>query len=93
MGWRTKQGSGIGDEEIAEYFYLMNILFELYLHGKVLASHSVFSLRSEESCGVGEFNDLKKMVDWVKKTVRRIIQTLPINDTILYHTQLRFVSL
>jgi 4-alpha-glucanotransferase len=46
----------------------------------------VFSLRSEESCGVGEFNDLKKMVDWVKKTGQRIIQTLPINDTILYHT-------
>ncbi|HOF99424.1 MAG TPA: 4-alpha-glucanotransferase, partial [Paludibacteraceae bacterium] len=46
----------------------------------------VFSLRSEESCGIGEFYDLKKMVDWAKKTGQRIIQTLPINDTILYHT-------
>ena len=46
----------------------------------------VFSLRSEESFGIGEFNDLKKMVDWAKKTGQRIIQTLPINDTILYHT-------
>ncbi|MDD5185097.1 MAG: 4-alpha-glucanotransferase, partial [Paludibacter sp.] len=46
----------------------------------------VFSLRSGEGFGVGEFNDLKKMVDWAKKTGQRIIQTLPINDTILYHT-------
>jgi 4-alpha-glucanotransferase len=46
----------------------------------------VFSLRSEQGFGIGEFNDLKKMVDWAKKTGQRIIQTLPINDTILYHT-------
>ncbi|MDD4968789.1 MAG: 4-alpha-glucanotransferase [Paludibacter sp.] len=46
----------------------------------------VFSLRSEEGFGIGEFNDLKKMVDWAKKTGQRIIQILPINDTILYHT-------
>ena len=46
----------------------------------------VFSLRSEEGFGIGEFNDLKKMVDWAKKTGQRVIQTLPINDTILYHT-------
>lgn len=46
----------------------------------------VFSLRSDEGFGIGEFNDLKKMVDWAKKTGQRIIQTLPINDTISYHT-------
>ncbi len=46
----------------------------------------VFSLRSEESFGSGEFYDLKKMVDWAKRTGQHIIQTLPINDTILYHT-------
>lgn len=46
----------------------------------------VFSLRSEKSFGVGEFADLKLMIDWAKKTGQRIIQTLPINDTILYHT-------
>ena len=45
----------------------------------------VFSLRSSTSFGVGEFNDLKLMVDWAKLTNQRIIQTLPINDTILYH--------
>ncbi len=46
----------------------------------------VFSLRSDEGFGIGEFNDLKKMVDWAKMTGQRMIQTLPINDTILYHT-------
>ncbi len=46
----------------------------------------VFSLRSEDGFGIGEFNDLKKMVDWAKKTGQQLIQTLPINDTILYHT-------
>ena len=46
----------------------------------------VFSLRSEEGFGIGEFLDLKKMVDWAKQTNQHIIQTLPINDTILYHT-------
>ena len=46
----------------------------------------VFSLRSDEGFGIGEFNDLKKMVDWAKKTGQRMIQILPINDTILYHT-------
>ena len=41
----------------------------------------VFSLRSEESMGVGEFLDLKKMVDWAALTGQKIIQILPINDT------------
>lgn len=41
----------------------------------------VFSLRSAQSCGIGDFSDLKKMVDWAKKTGLSIIQLLPINDT------------
>lgn len=46
----------------------------------------VFSLRSQEGFGIGEFNDLYKIIDWAKLTDLRIIQTLPINDTILYHS-------
>ena len=45
----------------------------------------IFSLRSKDGFGVGEFTDLKKMVDWCIITNQRIIQTLPINDTILFH--------
>jgi 4-alpha-glucanotransferase len=46
----------------------------------------VFSLRSKKSFGIGEFYDLKLMVDWAKQTGQKMIQTLPINDTILYHS-------
>ncbi|VBB45875.1 4-alpha-glucanotransferase [uncultured Paludibacter sp.] len=46
----------------------------------------MFSLRSEEGFGTGEFLDMIKLIDWAKQTGQRIIQTLPINDTILYHT-------
>lgn len=41
----------------------------------------VFSLRSDEDAGVGDFYDLKKMVDWCVKTGQKIVQVLPINDT------------
>ncbi len=46
----------------------------------------VFSLRSEESFGVGEFYDLKKMVDWAEETGLKVIQILPINDTTMTGT-------
>ena len=46
----------------------------------------VFSLRSEKSFGVGEFYDLKKMVDWAEVTGLKVIQILPINDTTMTHT-------
>ena len=41
----------------------------------------IFSLRSEGSFGVGDFGDLKLMIDWCNKTNQRILQVLPINDT------------
>lgn len=42
----------------------------------------VFSLRSKKSFGVGEFTDLELLVDWAKETNLKLIQILPINDTI-----------
>ncbi len=48
----------------------------------------VFSLRSENSFGTGEFLDLKLMVDWAVKTGQKLIQTLPVNDTILHHSNM-----
>ena len=41
----------------------------------------VFSLRSENGFGVGEFSDIKLLVDWAKTTGLKLIQLLPINDT------------
>ena len=46
----------------------------------------VFSLRSEDDFGVGEFYDLKKMVDWAAATGQGILQLLPINDTTMTGT-------
>ena len=46
----------------------------------------IFSLRSEGSFGVGDFGDLKKMIDWAAKTQQRVIQVLPINDTNMTYT-------
>ena len=46
----------------------------------------VFSLRSKSSFGVGDFGDLKKMIDWVALTRQRVLQVLPINDTTQTHT-------
>ena len=46
----------------------------------------VFSLRSEGSFGVGDFGDLRLMVDWVARTGQRLLQVLPINDTTSTHT-------
>ncbi|MCQ2144811.1 MAG: 4-alpha-glucanotransferase [Bacteroidales bacterium] len=41
----------------------------------------VFALRTADDFGVGEFRDLKKLVDWAQKTGQTLIQILPVNDT------------
>ena len=46
----------------------------------------VFSLRSYDDMGVGDFYDLKGMIDWAASTHQRILQLLPINDTTMTHT-------
>ena len=46
----------------------------------------VFSLRSTHSCGVGDFGDLRLLVDWAVTTGMKIIQLLPVNDTTATHT-------
>lgn len=46
----------------------------------------VFSLRSEHSYGVGDFGDLKHLVDWAVVTGMKVIQILPVNDTTVSHS-------
>ena len=46
----------------------------------------IFSLRSEGSYGVGDFGDLKTMIDWVAATGQRALQVLPINDSTITGT-------
>jgi 4-alpha-glucanotransferase len=48
----------------------------------------VFSLRGEDSFGVGEFNDLFGFIDWTKSVGMKMIQLLPINETIATHSWL-----
>ena len=53
-------------------------LYDVRLAGMLVP---VFSLRSEGSFGVGDFGDLKNMVDLVCETGQRVLQILPVNDT------------
>ena len=46
----------------------------------------VFSLRSIHSCGVGDFGDLRRMVDWAVAIGMKMIQILPVNETTVAHT-------
>jgi len=44
----------------------------------------VFSLRTKEGLGVGEFPDLKLLADWAKQAGLQMIQILPVNDTMVH---------
>ena len=41
----------------------------------------VFSLRTADDFGIGEFRDLRPLVDWAAATRLSVIQLLPVNDT------------
>ena len=47
----------------------------------------VFSLRSRNSLGVGEFNDIQLLVDWAKSVSIKMVQLLPVNDTTSTYTK------
>jgi 4-alpha-glucanotransferase len=44
-------------------------------------SVALSSLRTKQSCGIGEFLDLIPLIDWCKKVGFDCIQMLPLNDT------------
>lgn len=46
----------------------------------------VFSLRSRNSFGVGEFSDIKLLAEWCARAGVKMIQLLPVNDTSATHT-------
>ena len=70
----------MGDKEALVY-ELPQAYFPIYPWKGAGTVIPIFSLRSEGSFGVGDFGDLKLMVDWAAKTEQRFIQVLPINDT------------
>lgn len=46
----------------------------------------VFSLRTQKSMGIGEFTDLKMLTDWATTIGLKLIQVLPVNDTLATKT-------
>jgi 4-alpha-glucanotransferase len=46
----------------------------------------VFSLRSKKGLGIGEFTDIHLLVDWATQTGMKLVQILPVNDTIATKT-------
>ena len=75
----------VRDNEVVVY-ELLQANFPIYPWKGAGTVIPIFSLRSEGSFGVGDFGDLKLMIDWADKTRQRIIQVLPINDTNMTHT-------
>jgi 4-alpha-glucanotransferase len=65
--------------QIVSDHYFKFKLYQMYHDAGVAIP--VFSLRTQDGFGVGEFSDLKKLADWAKETHLGIIQILPINDT------------
>ena len=45
-----------------------------------------FHYEPKKSGGIGEFPDIKKLVDWAKLTGLKLVQLLPLNETIATHT-------
>lgn len=46
----------------------------------------VFSIRTDDGFGIGDFHDIRKLADWAKATGQKIIQLLPVNDTTATHS-------
>ena len=67
-------------------YELEEALFPIYAWKGAGTVVPVFSLRSKDSFGVGDFGDLRKMIDWLVKTGQRVLQVLPINDTTITKT-------
>lgn len=67
-------------------YHLDQAFFPIYNEKLAGTLVPVFSLRSRSSFGVGDFGDLRKMVDYVERSGQHVLQILPINDTTTTHT-------
>ncbi len=72
----------------------ISILHDGFIHDPNTSWHGagvaipVFSLRSKDSLGVGEFTDLRLLIDWAVKCGLRLVQILPVQDTTATYTWL-----
>lgn len=67
-------------------YELDQAFFALYNRKLAGTQVPVFSLRTRKSAGIGDFGDLKTMIDFVASTGQKVLQFLPINDTTITHT-------
>ena len=67
-------------------YELDQAFFSLYNRKLAGTLVPVFSLRTRKSAGIGDFGDLKVMIDFVASTGQKVLQLLPINDTTITHT-------
>lgn len=67
-------------------YELDQAFFALYNRKLAGTQVPVFSLRTRKSAGIGDFGDLKIMIDFVASTGQKVLQLLPINDTTITHT-------
>lgn len=69
-------------DSATNYFYQLDELNfpspKLRIAGTVIP---LFSLRSSHGWGIGDFGDIRLMVDWLGATGQNILQLLPVNDT------------
>ena len=67
-------------------YELDQAFFALYNRKLAGTQVPVFSLRTRKSAGIGDFGDLKTMIDFVASTGQKVLQLLPFNDTTITHT-------
>lgn len=91
VGWET------GENRMLKYHFpetsscIYQITDEGFRHGYTRwrgagVAIPIFSLRSKQSFGIGEFADISHLADFSKKAGMKIIQVLPVNDTIATKT-------
>ncbi len=84
IAWEARENrftAEIPFEDEGVMFKDEELCFDLQMFRGAGVAVPVFSLRSKAGFGIGEFFDLKKMIDWASQTGMRMIQTLPVNDT------------
>lgn len=88
--WEDGQNRTVDFPEMKEgevtVYELPQAFFPIYDRKLAGTLVPVFSLRTKGSFGVGDFGDLKTMVDYVAQTHQHVLQILPVNDTTTTHT-------
>ncbi len=86
--WQDGNNQQLALKTNAAITYLPEQVLQFNLPHPRLAGTAVpvFALRSRGSCGVGDFGDLKLLLQWAAQSGQKVIQILPINDTTMTGT-------